>query len=89
MRRTSHTLLALAISVILLTDGAVAQRTDSAQARLRAAADVADVEGDLRKAIAQYQAIADAFPSDRAVVATALRPARATCSGSTTINSCA
>ena len=72
MTRAAHTSLGILATLMLLVAGPAAQRTDSAQARLRAAADAATVEGDLRKAIAQYQSVVDAYPADRPVVATAL-----------------
>jgi Tol biopolymer transport system component len=72
MIRASYTSFGILCALMLLVAGPAAQRTESAQARLRAAADAATVEGDLRKAIAQYQSIVDAYPADRPVVATAL-----------------
>jgi len=72
MIRAAHASLGILCVLMLLVAGPAAQRTDSAQARLRAAADAATVEGDLRKAIAQYQSIVDAYPADRPVVAMAL-----------------
>jgi hypothetical protein len=72
MIRVAYTSFGILCALMLLVAGPAAQRTDSAQARLRAAADAATVEGDLRKAIAQYQSIVDAYPADRPVVAMAL-----------------
>jgi Tol biopolymer transport system component len=72
MIRPAYTSFGILCALMLLVAGAAAQRTDSAQARLRAAADAATVEGDLRKAIAQYQSLVDAYPADRPVVAMAL-----------------
>jgi len=72
MTRAASTSLGILCALMLLVAGPAAQRTDSAQARLRAAADAATVEGDLRKAIALYQSIVDAYPADRPAVATAL-----------------
>ena len=72
MRYATRTMLALVSAVLLLAAGPAAQKTDSAQALLRTAADKAVVEGDLDAAIKQYQTILDKFKTDRAVVATAL-----------------
>jgi Tol biopolymer transport system component len=72
MIRAAYSSFGILCALMLLVAGPAAQRTDSAQARLRAAADAATVEGDLRKAIAQYQSIVDAYPADRPVVAMAL-----------------
>jgi Tol biopolymer transport system component len=72
MTRAAHTSFGILCALMLLVAGPAAQRTDSAQARLRAAADAAAVEGDLRKAITQYQSVVDAYPADRSSVATAL-----------------
>jgi lipopolysaccharide biosynthesis regulator YciM len=65
-------MLALVSAVLLLAPALAAQKTDSAQALLRAATDKAVVDGDLNGAIKQYQTIVDTFKTDRAVVATAL-----------------
>ena len=59
MRRATRTMLALVSVVLLLAAGLAAQRTDSAQALLRAAADKAVIDGDLNAAIKQYQTIVD------------------------------
>jgi Tol biopolymer transport system component len=72
MRYATRTMLALLSTVLLLAAGLAAQKTDSAQALLRAATDKAVVDGDLSGAIKQYQTIVDTFKTDRAVVATAL-----------------
>jgi len=65
-------MLVLLATVLVLAAGLAAQKTDSAQALLRAATDKAVVDGDLNGAIKQFQTIVDKFTSDRAVVATAL-----------------
>ena len=65
-------MFALASAVLLLAAGLAAQKTDSAQALLRAATDKAVVDGDLNGAIKQFQTIVEKFKTDRAVVATAL-----------------
>jgi hypothetical protein len=72
MKWGTRTMLALLSAVLLLAAGLAAQKTDSAQALLRAATDKAVVDGDLNGAIKQYQTIVDTFKTDRAVVATAL-----------------
>ena len=72
MRNTTRTVPALLAAVLLLAVGLAAQSTGSAQALLRTATDTALVDGDLRAAITQYQAIVETFKTDRAVVATAL-----------------
>src|SRR5262245_63903797 len=72
MIRAAYSSFGILCALMLLVASTAAQRTDSAQARLRAAADAATVEGDLRKAITQYQSIVDAYPADRPVVAMAL-----------------
>ena len=65
--------------LLLVTNGLSAQRGDSAQALLRAAIDKEVVDGDLKGAIAAYQAIVDRFAkTDRASAAqTLLRLAQA------------
>jgi Tol biopolymer transport system component len=62
------------VGVLLgLGAGLAAQRSESAQAALRAAMDSETVDGNLARAIEQYRAIADRFKtSDRGVAATAL-----------------
>ena len=72
MRYATRTMLALLATVLVLAAGLAAQKTDSAQALLRAATDKAVVDGDLNGAIKQFQTIVDTFKTDRAVVATAL-----------------
>lgn len=65
-------LLTLAVAMVLAA-GVAAQKTNSATAQLRAAADKATVDGDLAGAVKQYQAIVDQFAkTDRAAAATAL-----------------
>src|SRR5262249_35223422 len=64
---------AWSVILLLLAGGLSAQKFDSAAAMLRAATDKAQVDGDLKAAIRQYQAIVDKFAqTDRAVVAQAL-----------------
>ena len=72
MRSATRTIFALVSAVLLLAAGLAGQKTDSAQALLRAATDKAVVDGDLNGAIKQYQTIVEKFKTDRAVVATAL-----------------
>ena len=72
MRHTAWTVPALPAVVLLLAVGLAGQSTDSAQAQLRTAMDTAVVDGDLRAAITQYQAIVETFKTDRAVGAAAL-----------------
>ena len=69
-RRTALTVLA---SLLILACGLAAQRSDSAQALLRAAIDTEVVAGDLNAAIKQYQAIVAQYgKTDRAIAARAL-----------------
>ncbi len=66
-------LFTLAAWLLCLVCGLPAQSSDSAEALLRAAIDKEVVDGDLRTAIKQYQAIVDGFGKiDRASAATAL-----------------
>jgi Tol biopolymer transport system component len=72
MRRQTQMCLAILALVLPLALGLNAQKADSAEALLRAAADKAAVDGDPNGAIRLYQAIVDRFKTNRAVVATAL-----------------
>jgi len=72
MRRLTRPMLVLLVAILVLAAGPAAQKTDSAQALLRAATDKAIVDGDLSGAIKQFQTIVEKFKTDRAVVATAL-----------------
>ena len=73
MTRATRTMLTLVSAVLLLAIGLAAQKTDSAQALLRAATDKATVDGDLNAAITQYQAIVDQYAkTDHGAAATAL-----------------
>lgn len=72
MRRPTRSALVVLAAVLVLAGGLGAQTTESAAAHLRAAIDKATVDGDLKGAIKQYQAIVQKFPGDRGVVATAL-----------------
>lgn len=72
MRRAARPMLVAVLAVLLIAASPAAQKSDSAQALLRAAMDKAVVDGDLNAAINQYQAIVARFKTDRAVVATAL-----------------
>jgi Tol biopolymer transport system component len=72
MRCAIRPILVLVSALLLIAASLAAQKTDSAQALLRAAMDTAVVDGDLNAAIKQYQAIVARFKTDRAVVATAL-----------------
>jgi len=59
--------------LLFVTSGLSAQRGDTAQALLRAAIDKETVDGDLKGAIALYQAIVDRFAkTDRTTTAQAL-----------------
>ena len=48
-----------------------AQSTRSAEGQLKAAQQLAEVEGDLQKAIAAYQQVLDRFRDDKAIAAKA------------------
>ncbi len=71
-KRATRTVPALLAAVLLLAADVTAQQPESAEARLRTAMDTADVDGDLKAAISQYQTIVRTFATDREVVASAL-----------------
>lgn len=72
MRHPIRSALVVLAAILVLAGGLAAQSTESAAALLRAAIDQATVDGDLKGAIKQYQAIVQKFPADRGAVATAL-----------------
>ncbi len=74
MRTRILMLVAVGVSLATLSGGVAAQRSDpAAQALLRTATDKEVVDGDIKAAITQYQAIADRYGStDRATAAQAL-----------------
>ena len=70
MRR--HMISLLAAVLVATASLLVAQTPDSAAIMLEKAKNLEVIDGDLRAAIKQYQAIVETFETDRAVVATAL-----------------
>ncbi len=72
MRHPIRCALVVLAALLVLAGGLAAQSTESAAALLRAAIDQATVDGDLKGAIKQYQAIVQKFSGDRGIVATAL-----------------
>ena len=67
-----HVIPLLAVVLLAAAPLLVAQTTDSAAIMLETAKSLEVIDGDLRAAIKQYQAIVETFETDRAVVATAL-----------------
>ena len=72
MKHFARIVIATLALAVPLAIGVAAQRADTPEALLRAAADTAAVDGDLKGAIEQYKTIAERFKANRPVVATAL-----------------